>query len=75
MPSILFILKLLILKNIKSHIRLWRQIVLELVVIFGTLIIFLNVNRVMAIDTFIRENKENIYYENQMELEKINLDM
>lgn len=75
MPCQSNVLKLLIFKNIKSHLRLWKQLVLEQFVIFITLLIFLNVNRVADIDTYTRENKEVIKYKDDIDLENLIIDV
>lgn len=75
MPSELYVLKLLIFKNIKSHLRLWKQIVLEQFVIFFALLIFLNVYRSLDINAYTRENKDVIRYIDDIDLERFSIEV
>lgn len=75
MVSTLYCLKLLINKNIKSHCRLWWQVALEIFAISATLVVFLNLERLLNLDRFDRGNQKVLHYNNKMDLTKFQINL
>lgn len=72
MVSKFFILKLLIIKNVKSHLSMWYMILLELLVAIILTIALLTLNRFFVQKSeFVRESDDVLHYTSDLNLSTI----
>lgn len=72
MLSTFYILKLLVIKNVKSHLSMWYMILLELLIAIVTTILLISANRFyMQKSEFERSSDENMAYNPTLNLSTI----